>query len=212
MKIDIVKVGPIQTNCYIVRHEGQCLVVDPGAQPQRIITELRGSKVAAIVLTHRHWDHVGALPALVRHSGAPVLAHHLDAGRVFGLEDNGYVPRELIEDHARALEEGMTCTRPLEDGDSVQLGSLGFSVIHSPGHTPGSLCLYCPQEKVLFAGDTLFAGGRFGRTDFEDGSMDAMVHTLQTAFTAVPDDVTVYSGHEGSSTMGVERQLNRYLR
>ena len=74
------------------------------------------------------------------------------------------------------------------------------------------MCLYCPQEKVFFAGDTLFAGGRFGRTDFEGGSMDAMVHTLQTAFTAVPDDVTVYSGHEGSSTMGVERQLNPYLR
>ena len=99
MKIDIVKVGPIQTNCYIVRHEGQCLVVDPGAQPQRIITELRGSAVAAIVLIHRHWDHVGALPALVRHSGAPVLAHRLDASQVFGLEDDGYVPRELLEDH-----------------------------------------------------------------------------------------------------------------
>ncbi|MGN0037951.1 MAG: MBL fold metallo-hydrolase [Coriobacteriales bacterium] len=212
MNISVVKVGPIQTNCYIVSSGGQCLVIDPGAQPQRILTELRGAKPVAIVLTHNHWDHTGAVPALVRATGAPVMAHRLDAPGVFGLEDNGYVPRELVEDHRRALEEGMTCSRLLETGDAVELGGLRFEVLHTPGHTPGSICLYCAQEKALFAGDTLFAGGRFGRTDFEGGSMEAMVSSLGSAFAAVPDDVAVYSGHEKSSTMAAERALNPYLR
>lgn len=212
MNISVVKVGPIQTNCYIVASAGRCLVIDPGAQPQRILAELRGAKVEAIVLTHRHWDHTGAVPALVRATGAPVMAHRLDADGVFGLEDNGYVPRELVEDHARALEEGMACSRQLEAGELIELGELAFEVLHTPGHTPGSICLYCAQEKALFAGDTLFAGGRFGRTDFEGGSMDAMVRSLGSAFAGVPDEVRVYPGHEKSSSMAVERALNPYLR
>ena len=212
MKISTVKVGPIQTNCYIVSSGGRCLVIDPGAEPERILAELRGAALAGIVLTHRHWDHTGAVPALVWATGAPVMAHRLDAPGVFGLEDKGYTPRQLVEDHARALEEGMACSRLLDAGDIVELGELRFEVLHTPGHTPGSICLYCASEKLLFSGDTLFAGGRHGRTDFEGGSMEAMLASLGGAFAAVPDDAAVYPGHEQSSTMAAERALNPYLR
>ena len=126
-----------------------------------------------------------------------------------------------------ALVDGVTCQgghdldrghgaphvdRLLQDGDKVALGSSTFTVIETPGHSEGSICLYCADAGVLFSGDTLFSDGRFGRTDFEHGSMEKMLETLQRKFAHIPDDVIVYPGHEAATTMGRERALNPHLR
>ncbi len=205
MNVDICVVGPIQTNCYIVEDGGEVLVIDPGDNATRIIAELAGRTVKEIILTHYHWDHVSALSELQQKTGAPAAMSALDATKLDGATHvSGYdIDRGYGAPHIDRL---------LHDGDEVQVGPSVFKVIETPGHTPGSICLYCEEEGVLFAGDTLFSGGRFGRTDFVDGDKHAMVDTLKNKFTGVSGATLVYSGHESASTMKVERSLNPYLR
>ena len=99
----------------------------------------------------------------------------------------------------------------LHEGDTFTVGTKTFEVIHTPGHTRGSVCFYCKEEKVLFTGDTIFAGGRIGRTDFDDGNMRDMTDTLRKKFTKIHDDAKVLPGHEGTSTMINERMFNEYI-
>ncbi len=205
MNVETCKVGPILTNCYIVEDEGEVLVIDPGDNLTLIVADIHARPVKEIVVTHGHWDHIGALSGLASVTGAPVAMAAADAALVDGVANQ--------EGHD--LDHGYGAphvTRILHDGDEVTVGSKTFTVIETPGHSEGSICLYCPEEAVLFSGDTLFSGGRFGRTDFEHGSMDKMIETLSTKFVDIPDDVIVYPGHEGASTMGRERALNPYLR
>lgn len=214
MDIINLKVGPIQTNCYIVVDDGEALVVDPGAQGSTIaacLAELDGVKLRSVVLTHGHWDHIGGIPGVLVGSDARLLCHRDDAYRLFDQRNLSKLARDVATRFADGKVAGVE-VESLEDGDAVAVGSKVFCVIHTPGHTEGSICLHCPEEGVLFAGDTLFAGGRFGRVDFAGGSMDAMVKSLSTKFAAVDDDTVVFSGHEGNSTMLRERELNPYLR
>ena len=213
MDVKILPVGPYATNCYIVSEGAEVMVVDPGSEPDRILEALGSKKPKYLLITHAHWDHVGALPALVEAAGAPVLAHAEDAPFVYGLPIGiaAAAPQDQAA-HREAVERGMAVDTSLHDGDELTLGGKALRVLHTPGHTPGCLCLYAPEDKRLFAGDTLFANGRYGRTDFPRGDNAVMVNTLKTKFVDIPDDVTVYSGHEGYSTMGRERQFNPYLR
>ena len=205
MKIESCTVGPIMTNCYIVEDGGEAIVIDPGDNLTRIVGALKARPVREIILTHYHWDHVSELSGLKEATGAPAAMSAADAARIEGVS--------RIDGHDIDRGHGAPhIDRYLADGDEVRVGECVFEVIETPGHSPGSICLYCEPEKVLFAGDTLFSGGRFGRTDFADGSMEAMKKTLGAKFANVPDDVAVYSGHERSSTMGRERKLNPYLR
>lgn len=213
MRIETVVVGPIETNCYLVTCGDEVLVVDPGDDPGRILAALGDARVAGIVLTHRHWDHTGAVPALLDAYGVPLAAHRLDAPHVFTRTRQArWHDPQCRTGHASALERGLAPTRLLEGDDELTVGDCTFTVIHTPGHTTGSMCLYCAEEGVLLAGDTLFAGGRYGRTDFAEGSMESMLETLQTKFAALPGEVTVLSGHGPSSTLHAERNLNPYLR
>ena len=111
-----------------------------------------------------------------------------------------------------ALNAGRTVDCALKEGDEVALGSYTFRVIHTPGHTEGSMCLYCEAEKLLFTGDTLFAGGSYGRTDFEGGSWPAMLNTLEHKFVGIPNDVVIFPGHGGTSLLGDEREANSFLK
>ena len=214
MEIINVKVGPIQTNCYIVYDKGEALVIDPGDEAQKILAELarlEGAKVKHVVLTHGHWDHIGAVPAVLNATGADLLCHAEDVSMLF----NEDIAAHLSADVQKAFAEGRDAhiaAQTIDDGDVLTVGDAVFTVIHTPGHTKGCICLHCPAEGVLFAGDTLFAGGRYGRTDFPGGDFDTMVHTLGTKFVDVDDNVIVFSGHEDSSTMLRERELNKYLR
>lgn len=205
MKIEACPVGPIQTNCYMVEDGGEVIVIDPGDELTRIVADLKARPVREIICTHRHWDHVSELAGLAEITGAPVAMSAVDAAQVDGAHD--------AEGHDIDRGHGAPhVARRLAEGDEVAVGDCVFKVIETPGHTEGSICLYCEAEGVLFTGDTVFSGGRFGRTDFEGGSMDAMVETLGTKFANIPDEVIVLPGHERSSTMGRERTLNPYLR
>lgn len=205
MNIDICKVGPIQTNCYIVEQDGEVMVIDPGDDLTLIVADIKGRPVKQVVVTHAHWDHLSALSGVVEATGAPVAMGQADAPLVDGVAvQKGHdIDRGHGAPHVDII---------LHDGDELSLGSRTFRVIETPGHSAGSICLYCAEEGVLFSGDTLFSHGRYGRTDFENGSMDAMVNSLSTKFADIPDDVIVYPGHDSSTSMGVERTLNPYLR
>lgn len=203
MEIKTVVVGPIETNCYIVEDEGELLVIDPGAAPERIMEEVGEQPVAYIVLTHGHWDHMDGLTGVAEATGAPIAA---GAGDALDIEQPTGRMATMLHDYGHP-----TVDRRLGDGDEVSVGSVTFKVIETPGHTPGSICLYCAEEGVMFSGDTVFAHGRFGRTDFETGSPEDMVESLSKLSDIVDDETKIYPGHEDATTMKVERALNPYM-
>ncbi len=202
MNIQTCVVGPIEENCYIIEDNDEVLVIDPGDDGEHIIKKIGDKKLKYIALTHGHWDHIGAVSFLAAKTGAPVVCSSLDVERV----------EHCNNKHVANKPDGLPKVDiKLSDGDTLELGSLTFKVIATPGHTPGSVCYYNEQHNVLFSGDTLFAGGRHGRCDFEGGSLDDMIASLQDKLSPLPDETTVYPGHEASSTMQKERKANQYL-
>jgi glyoxylase-like metal-dependent hydrolase (beta-lactamase superfamily II) len=199
-----IPVGMLQCNCSIIGDPvtREALVVDPGDEVSRIL-ELLGRHrltVKAIVSTHAHIDHVGGLSKLHKYTGAPVMMHREDLPLY-------QAPPDLTD-----------VDQLLTDGDALQWGSLEARVIHTPGHTPGSVSLYMPPEagKItlaapqLFAGDTLFAGS-IGRTDLWGGSMEDIMDSLRGKLMALPDETVVHPGHGPTTSIGEERQSNPFL-
>ena len=202
MKVETRVVGPIGENCYLVEDCGELIVVDPGDELERIMSGIARRPVKKIVLTHGHWDHIGAAAGLSAKTGARIAAGREDAHAVETCE------KECV----RSSPYGLPAVGELlADGDSVNVGFVSFRVIATPGHTPGSICLYSAAQKALFAGDTLFAGGRYGRTDLAGGSFEAICESMREKLAGIPDDVNVYCGHGEPTTMGAERALNPYL-
>lgn len=204
MQVETVVVGPIQTNCYLVSDADELIVIDPGDDLGRIMGALSGRTPKLIVCTHYHWDHMSAVAGLQAKTGAPFAISAVDVPKIQGkTQMNGH---DIVRGYDPASIDVL-----LGEGDEVAVGGAVFTVIETPGHTPGSICLHCPDQGVLIAGDTLFAGGRYGRTDFEDGSPADMRNSLKRKFASVPDDTRVLCGHEAPSVMGTERKLNPYL-
>lgn len=205
MKVQNLKVGPIQTNCYLLEDAGELVVVDPGDELHAILDAVGEQQVREIWVTHYHWDHVTALAGLEARRGAPCAMSAVDAEHVDGQTSVGGhdIARGYPAPHVDRL---------LREGDTVSVGSCEFRVIETPGHSAGSICYYCASENLLLAGDTLFAGGSFGRTDFEDGSFADIVDSMQNKLSSLPDETMILSGHGPRSTMGYERALNPYLR
>ena len=191
MRITVLPLGPMQANCYIVAEGKSCAVIDPGAVGDRLIGWLKEQNLTpeAVLLTHGHFDHVGAVKALVEEYGCPVYLHPGDTS---------------MEGH---LAKGLYWTKTYEEGDVISVGSMDFTVLHTPGHTPGSVCLKC--EDTLFSGDTLFAGA-CGRTDFPGGSWEQMMQSLRRL--AELEDCTVLSGHGGETTLKREKAYNPYMK
>ena len=203
IQIRSVCCGTIQENAWIVGLEGRddCVVVDPGDEYSKLAKAIGDKKVSAILLTHGHFDHIMAVGELAAATGAPVYIHPLDMEMLDDMRLNGglglmgvsAMPGPAI--HAKALDEELSAA------------GMDFEIIHTPGHSKGSVCLYLPDEGALFAGDTLFMGG-FGRMDLHGGSPLEMRESLRRLFT-LPGEVRVYPGHGPSTTIGDERSRYR---
>lgn len=204
--VKMAVVGPVGTNCYIVHREGNssCVVVDPGANGDRIADMIRedGLTLEAILLTHGHFDHFEGVPELTSELG----------GKVYILEQE----RELIADpmmngsrglmgHSTALEPEFT----VRDGERLTLAGMEFRVIHTPGHTAGGCCYYLEEEGFLFAGDTIFMES-IGRTDLATGNMKEILVSIREKILVLPDDTRILPGHGPVTDVGYERANNPY--
>lgn len=198
MKIQTLQVGPIGTNCYILSdpEAAVCAVIDPGGDASRVAAAVKesGCTPCAILLTHGHYDHTGAVAAL--HEQWPDIPVYLS--RLDQAGDNPYL-RELFPPVAGAADYG--------EGDTIAVGTLTVEVLATPGHSEGSVTLRCGD--ALFCGDTLFAGS-CGRTDFPGGSMKKMLSSLRR-LGRLEGDLAVYPGHMEPSTLERERMYNPYL-
>ncbi len=200
-------VGLLSVNCSLVVDEqrGKVLIVDSGADAERIIREVKGLEVVGIFATHGHMDHVGKVKTLKEHFKVPFYMHPLD---IFLINDpiwNGF---------DRQIGADLPCPEPdvyIKEGDTISVGSLTLRIIHTPGHTPGLCCLYEEREKVLIAGDLLFKGG-VGRWDLPGGDFQALRKSLKRVFEEFEDDTLVITGHYELTTIGHERKFNPYLR
>ena len=204
---EILPVGPLQCNCSVIGDEStrEGLVIDPGDNIEDVVSIVRkhNLQIKQIVITHAHIDHVGGAMKLRAATGAPILLNQNDYALLKMLDAQaawiGVAPPGKVEiDHSVA------------QADSIKTGSLSADVIHTPGHTEGSICLYFPAEKKLIAGDTLFAGS-IGRTDLPGGSFEKIIRSLHDKVLELPDDTVVIPGHGPLTTIGRERESNPFL-
>lgn len=210
-----IPVGILQCNCTIIGDPitREALVIDPGDEVHRILDLLGRHKltVQAIVSTHAHIDHVGGLSKLHSYTGAPVLMHRADLPLYQAMD----VQAAFLGVTAPELTD---IDQLLAEGDTLRWGDFEARVMHTPGHTPGSVCLYVPHDdgKIkmaapqLFAGDTLFAGS-IGRTDLWGGSLDQIMDSLRGKLMELPDSTIVHPGHGPTTTIGCERDSNPFL-
>ncbi len=201
MKIVTLPVGQLESNCYINADEdsGKAIVIDPGDEPDRILEALEGLTVEAIVLTHAHFDHAGAVGEIKEATGAKVVIHEMEQGHYASIRDQGALWGFNIPD-LPAPDSFVS------DGDEIVLANFAFTVIHTPGHTPGGICLYLPE--LVITGDTLFAGS-VGRTDFPGGSITQLKDSFKRLM-SLPDETQVLPGHGPASTIGREKSMNMF--
>jgi glyoxylase-like metal-dependent hydrolase (beta-lactamase superfamily II) len=208
MILETFPVGPLQCNCTILGDEqtGEAIVIDPGEEIGRIQKRLaaHGLKLKQILVTHGHIDHVGGALKLKRLTGAPIYLNEGDLEQL-----------ALMQDQANWLGVETPETAPpdesLADGLTVGLAAYPAKVLHTPGHTQGSVSLHFAPLKLLVAGDTLFAGS-IGRTDLPGGNYGQIIDSIHTRLLALPDETKVISGHGPASTIGAERRSNPFLR
>ena len=203
MLIKTITVGALETNCYVVADEKtlECAVIDPGADASTILDYLEETHLRCrfVLLTHGHFDHTGAVSDILAETDAQLMMHKADVGVSVGGDYYRFVPPEG--------------TKYFADGDVVCVGALSFTVIETPGHTPGSVTLQCCEqgsdEQVFFTGDTLFRDS-CGRTDFPGSSTEDMLRSLKR-LAQLPGDGEVYPGHGFSSTLARERSQNFFM-
>ena len=194
LNIRTLSLGAYQTNTYLVWEENSdaCVVIDPGYEPETILLEAKrlGKEISAILLTHGHFDHVGAVRELVAETGCKVYLNEAELS----------MPTQMTAGP-------LYYTDTYGEGDFVEEAGLAFQVLHTPGHTPGSVCLLC--ENVMFSGDTLFWGS-CGRTDLPGGSWSTIRVSLQR-LADLPGNYEVYPGHGDATSLDFERKMNPYM-
>jgi len=202
-------VGPVQENCFVVRERGSAsaVLVDPGDEADRLLgalEQLGVQTVEAILITHTHFDHVGAVAPVARATGAPVYCPARETQVLANIMDfvpwPGFGPFESYDaDHT------------VEGGETLELAGLSFEVIFTPGHSPGHVTYALPGEEALFSGDVLFQGS-VGRVDLPGGDWPTLLSSIETLIDRFPGETTVYPGHMGVTTLGRERASNPFLR
>lgn len=204
MKVTRLIVGPLATNCYIVKDplSPDCLIIDPGSDGEDILKKVRDLEgiVRGIVLTHGHFDHWLAAGIVQRSAAVPVWMGQRDIGL---LTDSGWMNPFMSQD-----SPSPTGISPLEDGDNVKCGSVSLKAIHTPGHSPGSICLYTPGH--LFSGDLIFKEG-VGRTDLPGGDSHELFGSIARSVMSLPDETRIYPGHGSLTTVRHERTANPFL-
>jgi hydroxyacylglutathione hydrolase len=209
VKIDRLILGDFETNCYILRNSPKatnCLIIDTGIDAEPLLDFLEVNKLtpAALILTHGHADHIaGVEPLRKEFPSIQVYIHKLDA--------------EMLTDAAANLSvmtgSSLTAAKAdhlVEEGDTIDKVGIRLRVIHTPGHTPGGICLYSEKDGVIFVGDTLFAGS-IGRTDFPNGDMRQLIEGIKHKLFKLPEDTIVYTGHGPETTIGREQADNPFL-
>ena len=211
MILKIIKVNTdidIITNSYIVSDENkkEGAIIDPGGEADKIIEMINtlDLKIKYIILTHCHIDHIGALKDLKEKTKATILMSRKGAEEINNpyMNLSTYFDKELmyIDIDAR-----------IDDGDLIHIGDLEFKVIDTPGHTKDSICLYCEKEKLLFSGDTMFAG-TWGRTDLPSGNLEEIMDSINEKILILPDETMVYPGHDRPTTVGDEKVIYKELK
>ena len=205
---EILPVGMLQCNCSVFgdEHSREAMVVDPGDETASILEAVRrhGLTVKAIVITHAHIDHIGGAQKLKLATGAPVYMNANDA-----------LLLKMMDVQAGWLgvrpPEPVAIDAPAADGDTLLVGATAFHVLATPGHTPGSICLWIPAERKLVAGDTLFLDG-IGRTDLPGGDGRQILRSIRDKLLPLPEETVVIPGHGENTTIGREKQFNYFLR
>ena len=204
MIVEKIVVGPLASNCYIVADDAvpEGIIIDPGDEAGAILERVGelGIDIKYILLTHGHLDHIAAVTRVKEVTGASLVVHKEDAD---GLND-----RSLSLFMGVTLPEVPKPDRLLRGWESIEFGGLSFTVLHTPGHSPGGVCLL--GEGVLFSGDTLFNCG-IGRSDLPGGDPEKLLHSIHTRLLILPDETVVYPGHGPQTTIGEERRRNPFL-
>ena len=204
MKVKTLTVGPLAENCFIVFDENSkdAVVIDPGADGDFILDELKDLDVKAILATHGHLDHVGQVGYLKEKLNVPFYMNK---------KDEFLINNEIFPNFAYIVK-AVKCPSPdfdVKDSDVLKFGNLEFQVIETPGHTPGSVCFFNEKEKIIFVGDTLFKGS-VGRTDLPGGNGKILEQSLKKLM-ELPEDTVVYSGHGPKTTIGTEKRTNPFI-
>ncbi len=207
MDVRMFTVGPVQENCYLFRRDGsdRALIVDPGDEADRLlhaIDEL-GVELEGILLTHTHFDHVGAVAPVAEATGAEVWVPELEK---FVLADiMSYVPWPGFGPY-----ESYDAEHTLKGGEKLELAGFEIDVLFTPGHSPGHVTFSIPDEEVIFSGDVLFQGS-VGRVDLPGGDGPTLLESIRTLIESLPEDTTVHPGHMGHTPLGAERASNPFL-
>jgi hydroxyacylglutathione hydrolase len=208
MRIMSFECGPVETIGYLVTDDtsAEGVLIDTPPDAAKVMLPAiasAGIRISHILITHGHWDHVGEAARIAGSLGAPVLIHAADAGQLRAPSTFGFpMPAGIA---------GMEPDGFLREGDTISCGDFSLAVLHIPGHTPGHVCLWEAEAKILFAGDVLFAGS-IGRADLPGGSYDTLLQQICAKLLILPDETVVYPGHGPSTTIGREKSTNPFLR
>ena len=207
MDVRMFTVGPVAENCFIVRRDGsdRALIVDPGDEAPKLISAIEqlGVTLEGILLTHTHFDHVGAVAPVARATGAEVWVPEIEKGVLANI--NRFVPWPGFGPF-----EDYEAEHSLRGGERLELAGFEIDVLFTPGHSPGHVTYSVPDEAAVFSGDVLFQGS-VGRVDLPGGDWDTLLESLRTLVASLPPETTVYPGHMGITTLGAERASNPFL-
>ena len=207
MDVRMFTVGPVAENCFLFRKDGteNAVIVDPGEEAPRLLAAIDelGVKLDAILLTHTHFDHIGAVAPVARETGAPVYVPQIEKPVLQDI--NAFVPWPEFGPF-----ENWDAEHTLTGGEKLELAGMEIDVIFTPGHSPGHVTFSVPSEQAIFSGDVLFQGS-VGRVDLPGGNWQTLLGSIRTLIDTLPPETTVYPGHMGITTLGAERASNPFL-